>query len=246
MRNTTAPFQTGSSLHVLLWPCHDSKAVFMWPTGFLMVGSGPSTALCLPFGKHSVQWLSQFCVKSGLGEEEKKGEVGRNLSLSLQVHYLTWKLKTGPEVWVHDSAGKWGLFVDFIGNVTSKLFGMFPLCLKPCSFVPGPDPLSSSAETFTNSCVSFFISSWLSHHLFVSFDHTAWKVYLNDAERNVLRVSLSVQSRLWNNMVWNSNSISKWAHTFLWPVNHVHFQCAILFSFCFLLSIQTSSSEDLV
>lgn len=52
---------------------------------------------CLPFGKHSVQWSSQFCVRSGLGEEEKKGEVGRNLSPSLQVHYLTWKLKTGPE-----------------------------------------------------------------------------------------------------------------------------------------------------
>lgn len=29
MRNTTAPFQTGSSLHELLWPCHGSKAVLV-------------------------------------------------------------------------------------------------------------------------------------------------------------------------------------------------------------------------
>lgn len=73
-RNTTAPFQTGSSLHVLLWPCHGSKAVFMWPTGFLMVGSGSFTALsAFHLGSTLCSDRTSFVSGLGLGKKRRRG-----------------------------------------------------------------------------------------------------------------------------------------------------------------------------
>lgn len=67
---------------------------------------------------------------------------------------------------------------------------MFP---KPCSFVPEPEPLSSGAETFTNSCVSEFLHQLLIEPPFICIH--SMEIYLKDAERNFFSVSLSVKSR---------------------------------------------------
>lgn len=74
MRNTTAPFQTGSSLHVLLWPCHGSKAVLAWPTGFLMISSGLSTALSAFLLQSTLlSDPASFVSGLGLGKKRKSG-----------------------------------------------------------------------------------------------------------------------------------------------------------------------------